>query len=277
MDRAGLCQRTRRRPADGQGAGRVVVRRSRRRLQERRCRRRRDLRRASPPAISRWRRAARWRTGRTASCICTARRRASSARSIRWRSWLGIDAVEHRARSASTAAAASAAKAPARCRWRFRRCSRRRPGAPVMMRISREEEHYIGRARTGMVGRAKAGFTQGRPHHRARPLHRRGQRIRTDRWATTDRRRNAASLIWQPLAMRWRGLAVLTNTPPRSQQRSPGPMQAQRDHGAGGHQGREEARTRPGRDPPDQLAGRQGAVRRAAAERTARRTSPARS
>src|SRR3954464_7628701 len=37
---------------------------------------------------------------------------------------------------------------------------------------------------------------------------------------------NAASLIWQPQAMRWRGLAVLTNTPPRSQQRSPGPMQA---------------------------------------------------
>jgi xanthine dehydrogenase molybdenum-binding subunit len=36
---------------------------------------------------------------------------------------------------------------------------------------------------------------------------------------------NAASLIWQPLAMRWRALAVLTNTPPRSQQRSPGPMQ----------------------------------------------------
>jgi len=37
---------------------------------------------------------------------------------------------------------------------------------------------------------------------------------------------NAASLIWQPMAMRWRGLAVITNTPPRSQQRSPGPMQA---------------------------------------------------
>src|SRR4029450_11843070 len=37
---------------------------------------------------------------------------------------------------------------------------------------------------------------------------------------------NPASLIWQPLAMRWRGIAVLTNTPPRSQQRSPGPMQA---------------------------------------------------
>src|SRR2546427_470985 len=37
---------------------------------------------------------------------------------------------------------------------------------------------------------------------------------------------NGASLVWQPLAMRWRGVAVITNTPPRSQQRSPGDMQA---------------------------------------------------
>src|SRR4029453_16136896 len=36
----------------------------------------------------------------------------------------------------------------------------------------------------------------------------------------------AASLIYQPPAMRWRAVNVLTNTPPRSQQRSPGPMQA---------------------------------------------------
>src|SRR5262245_41108547 len=34
----------------------------------------------------------------------------------------------------------------------------KKANAPVMMRISREEEHYIGRARTGMVGRARAGF-----------------------------------------------------------------------------------------------------------------------
>src|SRR5207244_9855166 len=34
----------------------------------------------------------------------------------------------------------------------------KKAGAPVMMRISREEELYIGRARTGMIGRAKAGF-----------------------------------------------------------------------------------------------------------------------
>ena len=36
----------------------------------------------------------------------------------------------------------------------------------------------------------------------------------------------AASIIYQPLAMRWRGVNVLTNTVPREQQRSPGPMQA---------------------------------------------------
>jgi CO/xanthine dehydrogenase Mo-binding subunit len=37
---------------------------------------------------------------------------------------------------------------------------------------------------------------------------------------------NAASLIYQPAAMRWRAVNVVTNTPPRTQQRSPGPMQA---------------------------------------------------
>src|SRR5262249_23261081 len=34
----------------------------------------------------------------------------------------------------------------------------KKTGAPVMMRITREDEHYIGRARTGMTGRAKVGF-----------------------------------------------------------------------------------------------------------------------
>ena len=46
----------------------------------------------------------------------------------------------------------------ARCRWRFRRSSSRKANAPVMMRISREEEHYIGHARTNMTGRARVGF-----------------------------------------------------------------------------------------------------------------------
>jgi xanthine dehydrogenase molybdenum-binding subunit len=101
----------------------------------------------------------------------------------------------------------------------------RKAGAPVMMRISREEEHYIGRARTGMVGRARAGFARD------------GRITALDLFIVEDNgpygpmgdhrsAANAASLIWQPPAMRWRALAVLTNTPPRSQQRSPGPMQA---------------------------------------------------
>jgi xanthine dehydrogenase molybdenum-binding subunit len=101
----------------------------------------------------------------------------------------------------------------------------KKTGLPVMMRISREEEHYIGRARTGMVGRARAGFSKD------------GRIMALDLFIVEDNgpygpmgdhrsAGNAASLIWQPLAMRWRGVAVLTNTPPRSQQRSPGPMQA---------------------------------------------------
>jgi xanthine dehydrogenase molybdenum-binding subunit len=101
----------------------------------------------------------------------------------------------------------------------------KKAGAPVMMRVSREEELYFGRARTGMVGRAKAGFSKD------------GRITALDLFIVEDNgpygpmgdhrsAANAASLIWQPLAMRWRGVAVITNTPPRSQQRSPGPMQA---------------------------------------------------
>ena len=36
----------------------------------------------------------------------------------------------------------------------------KKTGAPVMMRISREEEHYIGRARPSIHGRLKVGFTK---------------------------------------------------------------------------------------------------------------------
>ena len=38
--------------------------------------------------------------------------------------------------------------------------SKKLNGAPVMMRISREEEHSIGRARPAMHGRMKVGFTK---------------------------------------------------------------------------------------------------------------------
>lgn len=101
----------------------------------------------------------------------------------------------------------------------------KKANAPVMMRISREEECYIGRARTNMVGRAKIGFRRD------------GRMLALDLFIVQDNgpygpmgdhrsAGNAASLVYQPLAMRWRAVNVLTNTPPRTQQRSPGPMQA---------------------------------------------------
>jgi CO/xanthine dehydrogenase Mo-binding subunit len=101
----------------------------------------------------------------------------------------------------------------------------KKANAPVMMRISREEESYIGRARTNMSGRARVGFTKD------------GRITALDLFIVQDSGAygpmgdhrsagNAASLIYQPGAMRWRAINVLTNTPPRTQQRSPGPMQA---------------------------------------------------
>jgi CO/xanthine dehydrogenase Mo-binding subunit len=101
----------------------------------------------------------------------------------------------------------------------------RKANAPVMMRVSREEESYFGRARTNMVGRAKIGFAKD------------GRITALDLFIVQDNgpygpmgdhrsAGNAASLVYQPPAMRWRAVNVLTNTPPRTQQRSPGPMQA---------------------------------------------------
>ena len=101
----------------------------------------------------------------------------------------------------------------------------RKTNTPVMMRITREEESYIGRARTNMSGRARIGFARD------------GRITALDLFIVQDTgaygplgdHRSAglaASLIYQPPAMRWRAVNVLTNTPPRSQQRSPGPMQA---------------------------------------------------
>src|SRR5258708_6631433 len=101
----------------------------------------------------------------------------------------------------------------------------KKANAPVMMRITREDEHFIGRARTGMVGRARIGF---RRDGRITPL---DLFIAQDKGPSGPRGAHrsgatAASLIWQPLGMRFRGVPVITNPPPRSQQRSPGPMQA---------------------------------------------------
>jgi CO/xanthine dehydrogenase Mo-binding subunit len=100
--------------------------------------------------------------------------------------------------------------------------SKKAGGRPVQMRISREEENYIGRARPGIHLRARIGFRKdgriiamdfapsriaGRMRTRATPA------LRVDR-----------DVAVQPETMRFRAV-VLTNTP-RVAQRAPGGEQA---------------------------------------------------
>lgn len=100
----------------------------------------------------------------------------------------------------------------------------KKANAPVMMRISREEEHFIGRARPGFQGRMKVGFDKS------------GKITALDMFVICDNgpydavgdagtAGNIVSLLYQPPAMRWRGVTMLTNTPPRGAQSSPGGMQ----------------------------------------------------
>jgi CO/xanthine dehydrogenase Mo-binding subunit len=100
----------------------------------------------------------------------------------------------------------------------------KKANAPVMMRISREEEHYIGHARSNMTGRVRAGF---RRDGRITALDLFLLQDNGARGERGDHRAAAAatSLLYQPLAMRWRAVNVLTNTPTRLFQRSPGEMQ----------------------------------------------------
>ena len=95
---------------------------------------------------------------------------------------------------------------------------------PVMLRITRYEEHYVGRARAGLQGWAKIGFRSdgrmtaldlylvqdGGPYGRTSDLFTAG---------------TVASLNYQPETMRFRGVSVYTNTPPKSAQRAPGGAQ----------------------------------------------------
>jgi CO/xanthine dehydrogenase Mo-binding subunit len=100
----------------------------------------------------------------------------------------------------------------------------KKTNAPVMMRISREEETFIGRARPGFQGRMKIGFSK------------EGRILALDMFVISDNgpydaqgdaptSGHMVSLLYQPQAMRWRGVTALTNTPPRSAQSSPGGLQ----------------------------------------------------
>jgi CO/xanthine dehydrogenase Mo-binding subunit len=97
-------------------------------------------------------------------------------------------------------------------------------GQPVQMRISREEEHGIGGARPALHGRLKVGFSK------------EGRILALDMYTICEngpyeqvgdgaQSGRIVSLLFQPVAMRWRGITVLTNTPPRRAQSQPGGMQ----------------------------------------------------
>jgi xanthine dehydrogenase molybdenum-binding subunit len=101
----------------------------------------------------------------------------------------------------------------------------KKTNAPVMMRINQEEEHYIGRVRPAFHGRAKVGFAKD------------GRILALDFFWLADNGpyeqqhdcgtgARMASLIYQPEAMRFRGLSVVTNTNPTGSQSQPGGMNA---------------------------------------------------
>jgi CO/xanthine dehydrogenase Mo-binding subunit len=103
--------------------------------------------------------------------------------------------------------------------------SKKLNGRPVMMRISREEETYIGRKRPGFQAWAKMGFKKdGRVTaidcfivEDAGPYRRQGDH---------GQAANLATLLYQAPNARFRGLSVATNTTPGVSQRAPGGLQS---------------------------------------------------
>jgi xanthine dehydrogenase molybdenum-binding subunit len=102
--------------------------------------------------------------------------------------------------------------------------SKKANGRPVMLRVTREEEYLNGSGRAGFQGWAKIGFAEN------------GRITAFDVFVVQDNGPNmgfwdfrncghAIQVCFQPEAMRWRGTAVLTNTPPRGPQRGPGENQ----------------------------------------------------
>jgi xanthine dehydrogenase molybdenum-binding subunit len=96
-------------------------------------------------------------------------------------------------------------------------------GRPVMLRVTRYEENYIGRARPGFQSWLKMGFRED------------GKCTAVDLIIVQDSGPYGsgdfftagmiADLSYQPENMRFRGVGMLTNTPPKSAQRGPGGAQ----------------------------------------------------
>ncbi len=99
----------------------------------------------------------------------------------------------------------------------------RKINRPVMLRITRAEETYLGRARPGMQARVRIGYRAN------------GRITAIDLYALGDggpfaggdqgSSASTASLTYTPLSMRFRGVGIRTNTPPKAAQRGPGGAQ----------------------------------------------------
>jgi xanthine dehydrogenase molybdenum-binding subunit len=101
----------------------------------------------------------------------------------------------------------------------------KKANAPVMLRITREEEQYIGGIRPGMHGRVKAGFAKD-GKLLALDLYLIGENSAYEAQGDANSGSRFVSLLYQPEAMRSRSITVLTNTPPRRAQSQPGGLQA---------------------------------------------------
>ena len=95
---------------------------------------------------------------------------------------------------------------------------------PVMNRLTREDEYSIGSARPTFQGRIKMGFRED------------GKLLAADLYIVQENgpylgagdfrsAGNALSMVYSPESMRWRGIPVLTNTPPVGAFRGPGENQ----------------------------------------------------
>jgi CO/xanthine dehydrogenase Mo-binding subunit len=100
----------------------------------------------------------------------------------------------------------------------------RQTGRPVMLRMSRAEEYGLGTARAGFQGRLRMGFRDdGRVT--AVDLSIVQENGPHTGWSDLGSAAGSISILYQPLAMRYRGITVETNTPPRGPQRGPGQNQ----------------------------------------------------
>jgi CO/xanthine dehydrogenase Mo-binding subunit len=97
-------------------------------------------------------------------------------------------------------------------------------GRPVMMRLTRAEEYYLGSNRAGFQGRAKIGFAEDGKITAIDMYVVQSNGPNTGFWDYTEAGA-AVSICYQPNAMRYRGIPVLTNTPPGGPQRGPGENQ----------------------------------------------------